>query len=273
VQPGATTTVEATGLEPNAMVKVVLGDLMLAAGQTDENGDVQVTFPVPSDTALGVRLMTVGVVGTILTADCTLEVVGGPVVCGDRIVGPGEGCDDGNTQGGDCCSALCQREREGRDVDQTCSNGKDDDCDGLVDNQDPDCNRPPDCSAAVATPAEIWPPRRRFVDVTIGGVTDPDGDTFTLTLTGITQDEPLFGRQGAGRRCPDGAGVGSPSGVLRAERIGRRDGRVYHVAFTAEDALGGRCNGLVTVCVPHDQRPGHVCIDEGPLFDSTGPCQ
>jgi hypothetical protein len=28
----------------------------------------------------------------------------------------------------------------------------------------------------------------------------------------------------------------------------------------------------VRVCVPHDQRPGHRCVDEGPLVNSTGPC-
>jgi cysteine-rich repeat protein len=30
-----------------------------------------------------------------------------PVVCGDNAIGPGEDCDDGNTTGGDGCSATC----------------------------------------------------------------------------------------------------------------------------------------------------------------------
>jgi len=47
---------------------------------------------------------------------------------------------------------------------------------------------------------------------------------------------------------------------------------VYHIGFTAVDGHGGQCTGTVSVCVPHDQRPGHVCVDEGPLVDSTGPC-
>jgi cysteine-rich repeat protein len=33
-----------------------------------------------------------------------------PATCGDGIVGPGEACDDGNTLGGDECSACCDRE-------------------------------------------------------------------------------------------------------------------------------------------------------------------
>jgi hypothetical protein len=28
----------------------------------------------------------------------------------------------------------------------------------------------------------------------------------------------------------------------------------------------------VTVCVPHDRRPGHECIDDGQTVDSSGPC-
>ena len=57
--------------------------------------------------------------------------------------------------------------------------------------------------------------------------------------------------------------------LLRAERSGTGDGRVYHVTFRADDGQGGTCEGTVTVCVPHDQRPGHVCGDQGSLVDST----
>src|SRR5262249_27510338 len=32
----------------------------------------------------------------------------GSTFCGNGIVEPGEGCDDGNTLGGDCCSPECQ---------------------------------------------------------------------------------------------------------------------------------------------------------------------
>jgi len=43
------------------------------------------------------------------------------------------------------------------------------------------------------------------------------------------------------------------------------------VSFTADDGKGGRCNGQVAVCVPGPWFWG-VCFDEGPRFDSTGPC-
>ena len=76
-----------------------------------------------------------------------------------------------------------------------------------------------------------------------------------------------------GNTCADGVGVGTESASVRAERSGTKkvpgDGRVYHIGFTADDGQGGMCAATVTVCVPHDQRPGHVCVDQGPLFDST----
>jgi uncharacterized repeat protein (TIGR01451 family) len=135
---------------------------------------------------------------------------------------------------------------------------------------DPACttNHPPECRAA---PIELWPPNHKFVTVAIAGVTDPDGDLLTTNIVGISQDEPLRGR-GDGNTCPDGKGVGTSSVSVRAERSGTGDGRVYHVVFTASDGKGGQCTGSVRICVPHDQRPGHHCGDDGLVIDSTGPC-
>jgi len=167
--------------------------------------------------------------------------VGGPR-CGDGMVDPGEQCDDGNTINGDGCSSTCQLE-----------------------------NQPPDCSAAVVRPRELWPPNHQFARVSVNGVTDPNGDPVAITVTGITQDESLKTR-GDDNTCPDAIGVGKRTARLRVERAGTGDGRVYHVSFAAEDGQGGQCTGTVTVCVPHDQRPGYVCIDQGARVVSTGPC-
>ena len=116
----------------------------------------------------------------------------------------------------------------------------------------------------------LWPPNHQFEDVSIVGVMDSDGDPVAITITGITQDEPLNGG-GQGNTCPDAIGVGTATASLRAEREGGGDGRVYHISFTADDGRGGRCTTTVTVCVPHDQGQGRVCVDQGPLVDSTGP--
>jgi len=104
--------------------------------------------------------------------------------------------------------------------------------------------------------------------VAIGGIVDADGDLVTVKVTGIKQDEPVEGR-GDGNTCPDGAGVGSDIASIRAERADSGDGRVYQIAFEANDGKGGTCTGTAAVCVPHDA--GGSCVDGGTLVDATTP--
>jgi hypothetical protein len=126
-------------------------------------------------------------------------------------------------------------------------------------------NHPPDCTAAFAAPASIWPPNGRLAPISIAGVTDPEGDPVTLVVTGMRQDEPT--QPGA----PDATGIGTSNPSIRADRAGNGDGRVYHIAFEARDSQGASCTGAVTVCVPHDQGQGRTCDDGGGLFDSAAP--
>src|SRR5574338_303581 len=98
--------------------------------------------------------------------------------------------------------------------------------------------------------------------------TDDNGEPVAITITSIRQDETLTSPS-SGSFSPDGQGVGTDTALLRAEREGGGDGRVYHVGFSAEDGRGGSCTGTVTACVPPSMRPGHACIDQGALYDST----
>lgn len=127
-------------------------------------------------------------------------------------------------------------------------------------------NQPPDCIAATATPALLWPPNHKLVTIDLGGISDPDGDAVTLTVTGITQDEPTNGL-GDGDKAPDGFGVATATPQVRAERSGTGNGRVYALTFTAEDGNGGSCTATVTVGVPHDRHD--EAVDDGQNFDST----
>ena len=129
-------------------------------------------------------------------------------------------------------------------------------------------NTPPDCSAAIAEPEELWPPDRTMVDVSVVGVTDLDGDPVTLTITSIFQDEPLASVPGTDI-CGDGAGLGTGVASVRAESSGTGDGRVYSIGFTAQDGHGAECAGTVTVCVPRGHHGSDACVDQGPLFNST----
>jgi len=130
-----------------------------------------------------------------------------------------------------------------------------------------DLNAAPVCSGASPSVASLWPVTHRMAAVGIEGVFDPDGDAFTLVIDAIWQDEPLVGG-GSGFTSPDGGGIGSDTALLRVERAGVGDGRVYHVFFTASDGYGNSCSGEVTVSVPFSQ--GIPAVDGGALYDSTG---
>jgi cysteine-rich repeat protein len=162
-------------------------------------------------------------------------------LCPNGILEPPEQCDDGNDIPGDGCSPLCLLEVP---------------------------NLPPVCDGAFASPDSLWPPNHKFVPVAIGGVVDPDGDPLRITITGVAQDEPADA-EGDGSTCADATGIGTDVVALRSERSGQGDGRVYHVAFRADDPHGGTCLGEVEVCVRHDNGHGGGCGDQGPLFDST----
>jgi hypothetical protein len=75
-------------------------------------------------------------------------------------------------------------------------------------------NQPPVCTLAQASPALLWPPNHKLAAVSIVGVADPDGDPVSLTITGITQDEPTNGL-GDGDTCPDAFGVGQSQAQVR----------------------------------------------------------
>jgi hypothetical protein len=122
-------------------------------------------------------------------------------------------------------------------------------------------NRPPDCSHVTASPGTLWPPNHKLVSASLAGATDPDGDQVTLTITGVTQDEPTG-------RAPDAAlGPASNQVKLRAKRSSHGDGRVYRIAFSASDGKGGDCTGTATVGVP--RKKNYPAVDSAPpSYDS-----
>ena len=123
-------------------------------------------------------------------------------------------------------------------------------------------NSPPVCTAVAPSRTALWPPNHKLRTIALSGASDPDGTPVAITITGVTQDEPIDGR-GDGKTSPDVV-LGPAAGQvrLRAERAGGGDGRVYTVAYTATDPSGASCSGSVTVSVPHD-RGGHA-VDSSP---------
>lgn len=132
-------------------------------------------------------------------------------------------------------------------------------------------NQPPDCTGALPSKDQLWPPNHKFHDIAIEDVTDPDGDAFEITIDLIRQDEPT-NTDDDGDTCPDATGIGEGIASVRAERMGGEgidegDGRVYRIDFTATDEFGASCSGYVKVGVPHDIKV--PAEDLGPLFDSA----
>ena len=135
-------------------------------------------------------------------------------------------------------------------------------------------NVPPDCSGALG--GTLWPPNQEFASVAIEGVVDPDSDEpVFIEVTDVFQDEPVGSAKstGAGKdKAPDAALMADGDLMLRVQRDGGGDGRMYWVHFTATDVDGDSCSGVVAFFVPHDQG------DQGdlplmvaePLFDSFG---
>jgi PKD repeat protein len=132
-------------------------------------------------------------------------------------------------------------------------------------------NRPPDVSHAYASQDCLWPPNHKMVPVSILGVSDPDGDPVSITITGITSDEPTASDEGSGGslHAPDASGVGTNTAIIRAERSGNFDGRVYVINFVAVDGKGGSSTGAVVVKVPHDQSADCSVVDSGQKYDAT----
>jgi hypothetical protein len=131
-------------------------------------------------------------------------------------------------------------------------------------------DQPPDCSKVALDTTLLWPPNHKLHTITASGATDPDvGDSATLVIDGVTQDEPTNGL-GDGDTAID-AFLSSPlsnQAQIRSERSGLGDGRVYRVHYTATDTHGLSCSGTATVGVPHDHNS--TPIDSAPpSYDST----
>jgi K319L-like, PKD domain/FG-GAP repeat len=131
-------------------------------------------------------------------------------------------------------------------------------------------NDPPNCAAATASLDLGWPPNHRMVPVSIQNVADPENNAVTITIDGVTQDEPVSGISN-GDSSPDA--VIQPSDpadsvLLRLERDATENGRVYVVYFTGSDGFES-CNGTIMVSVPHSRNSG--AVDDGQNHDSTLP--
>jgi hypothetical protein len=126
----------------------------------------------------------------------------------------------------------------------------------LADHSDDPCAHDvvaPVVSSVSASPNVLWPPNHKMVPVTIAVAASDACSAVTSSIVGVTSDEPVDDL-GDGHTSPDWIVTGPLTLLVRSERSGLGDGRVYTVTIRAADAAGNAATGATTVTVPHDQR-------------------
>jgi hypothetical protein len=117
----------------------------------------------------------------------------------------------------------------------------------------------------------LWPANHKMVDVGLSFAASDLCDTGALAIeiTVTTDEHPLdAGGAGGPIHCPD-AVVDGETVLLRAERSGSGDGRVYQIAVSAPDNCGNVGTCITSVGVPKQRRPGSIPIDSGQGFVAT----
>ena len=110
----------------------------------------------------------------------------------------------------------------------------------------------PAIASVSASPNVLWPPNHKMVPVTIAVSASDACSDVTSSIVGVTSDEPVDGL-GDGHTSPDWVVTGALTLLVRSERSGTGDGRVYTVTIDAVDGSGNVATGSTTVRVPHDQ--------------------
>jgi hypothetical protein len=110
----------------------------------------------------------------------------------------------------------------------------------------------PVCGAAYPILRPAWPPNRKFVVVTIGGVTDPRQQPLTITIASVTRDDPAGQRRARHHAHHDDDSDHEP--VIRGDTVfvpvehkGNDAGPEYRVDFSARNTDGLECTGSVRI--------------------------
>ena len=111
--------------------------------------------------------------------------------------------------------------------------------------------------SVMVTPAILWPPNHRLMDVrAVVSASDACG-TPSIALASIAGNEPddapgLDDGSTVGDIRGAAAGTSPQAFILRAERADQGGGRVYTATYTSWDASGNVATAVALVTVPHD---------------------
>ena len=114
----------------------------------------------------------------------------------------------------------------------------------------------------------LWPPNHKLWEVCATvSVSDDCDDNPVVSLLSVTSNEPDNGK-GDGNTQNDIQIQGDDCFLLRAERSGGGDGRVYSIVYCATDSAGRTGCDTATVVVAHDQS-GKALSSDGFAADGT----
>ena len=110
----------------------------------------------------------------------------------------------------------------------------------------------PVVSQPTNTPKSLWPPNHEMVPVTNNYTATDNCPGLNCVLT-VSSNEPINGL-GDGDTAPDWEVVDAHHLLLRAERSGRGNGRIYTITTTCTDASNNVTTKTSTVFVPPNQK-------------------
>lgn len=99
-------------------------------------------------------------------------------------------------------------------------------------------------ATATASPAALWPPNNKMVDITVDITAIENCNTATCKIKTVSSNEGS---------ASDWTITGDKTLQLRAARNGNGNGRVYTITVECTDASGNSSTSSTTVTVAHDQ--------------------
>jgi hypothetical protein len=112
----------------------------------------------------------------------------------------------------------------------------------------------PSVTGVSASPDSLWPPNHQLVPITVSYSTADNCSAISSVLS-VTSNEAI-NAQGDGNTDPDWVVVDNHHVLLRSERSGQGNGRIYTITIDSSDAAGNHTIKTVTVKVPKNQS-GH----------------
>lgn len=112
---------------------------------------------------------------------------------------------------------------------------------------------PPSIQLLSVTPVVLWPPNHKMIPASImASASDNCDSSVTARIISVTSNEPEMGT-GDGDTAPDWEITGALTLLLRAERAGTGDGRIYTILLRATDSSGNLAEKTAQVLVPKNQ--------------------